>query len=140
SAVVPERQGKPDVVLGQPIAIGLRRRRDRAEMDDATHPVVTAREPIEALRRRHQFRNLMLGDVAPLVAHAEGIADHDALAARRQCGHHIGADESRATRHEYHDRAFAPARAIVPVVLCPGSSSASKTRPPWLWTRSAPTT
>ena len=76
----------------------------------------------------------MLGDVAPFVAAAEMVADDDPLAPGGKSGHDMRADESGPAGDEDHARrplpAWAPTRAMVPVVLWPARRSASKTRPP----------
>src|SRR3546814_287716 len=103
-AVVPEYLGQAKVVGEQRVAVALRGGRDGAEVEDGGEPPFGPAQELRQLLRRDHVLDLVVGEVAPLVALAQAVADDHRLAALAEGGDEIGADEAGAAGDEKHGR------------------------------------
>src|SRR3546814_8201670 len=79
-AVVPEYLGQAKVVGEQRVAVALRGGRDGAEVEDGGEPPFGPAQELRQLLRRDHVLDLVVGEVAPLVALAQAVADDHRLA------------------------------------------------------------
>src|SRR3546814_4051471 len=82
----------------------LRGGRDGAEVEDGGEPPFGPAQELRQLLRRDHVLDLVVGEVAPLVALAQAVADDHRLAALAEGGDEIGADEAGAAGDEKHGR------------------------------------
>src|SRR3546814_4778467 len=78
----------------------LRGGRDGAEVEDGGEPPFGPAQELRQLLRRDHVLDLVVGEVAPLVALAQAVADDHRLAALAEGGDEIGADEAGAAGDE----------------------------------------
>src|SRR3546814_4899384 len=97
-AVVPEYLGQAKVVGEQRVAVALRGGRDGAEVEDGGEPPLGPAQELRQLLRRDHVLDLVVGEVAPLVALAQAVADDNRHAALGEGGDEIGADEAEIGR------------------------------------------
>jgi hypothetical protein len=87
------------------VAVGLGGGRDGAEVKDRREPALDPAQKLWQFLGRDDVLDLVVRQVAPLVAGAQAIANHHVVAALGESGDQVGADESGAAGDEEHARA-----------------------------------
>src|SRR3546814_12519648 len=82
----------------------LRGGRDGAQVEHAREPALGPAQELRQLLRRDDVLDLVMRQVAPLVALAQAVADDHLLAPLAEGGDQVGADEAGAASDEKHDR------------------------------------